>query len=320
MMEKKSQHLIPNCYLKAWCDPATPEGQEPYIWRHPREGGEAKRRSPKKSFTATDRYTIKSRSGERNLHIEDTLANIEARFVDIREKLEGVRRISADDHFALCAFVAAMCSRTEPAGDNWATIWHDVRSKASRQARAHGAELHSLQLDDAVRNANAHFVGASLQVLAPMLFHMSAGIYYSKNRGAFITSDNPCVWYDPDSAKRPPAQRTAALCWPKIKILLPLSPRSLLMLSHDKEYAGYFSADEQFIDGVNWLTRSFLHKFFVTCDGRTKAAWFEIHDPPADAWEFTNEGRACLDRAEQYRHMREQYETDKRAQARPPSS
>ena len=32
-MEHKDQHFIPQGYLKAWCDPTTPEGQEPYVWR-----------------------------------------------------------------------------------------------------------------------------------------------------------------------------------------------------------------------------------------------------------------------------------------------
>src|SRR5712692_1636711 len=38
MAKNKKQHVIPNCYLKAWCDPAMPAGQTPYIWRISREG------------------------------------------------------------------------------------------------------------------------------------------------------------------------------------------------------------------------------------------------------------------------------------------
>ena len=90
-MKKKKQHLIPNCYLKPWCDPTTPDGQEPYIWVHPAEGGEPRRKSPRKSFTETDRYTIESSSGDRNLRVEDTLADIETKFVGIRERLEDAR-------------------------------------------------------------------------------------------------------------------------------------------------------------------------------------------------------------------------------------
>jgi hypothetical protein len=312
-VEKKKQHLVPNCYLKAWCDPATPDGQEPFIWVHPAEGGEPKRKSPRKSFTETDRYTIESPSGDRNLRVEDTLADIETKFVGIRERLEGAQQISVEDHYLLCAFVATMSSRTKPAGDNWAETWDKVRSKSSRLAQAHGAKLDSPQLDDAVRNAYAHIVDATVKVLTPMLFHLRAGIYYAENRGAFITSDNPCVWSDPDSFRRPPAHRSPALCYPNIKILLPLSPNSLLLFGHDKRYAGYFRADEQFIDEVNRLTRFFSHEYFVTRDGSAKDFWFERRDLPADAWENTDEGKTSMARAEQYKKMREQYEAAKRA-------
>lgn len=50
MVEKKQQHTIPQCYLKAWCDPRTPPGQHPYIWRISRDGSERREKSPEKFF------------------------------------------------------------------------------------------------------------------------------------------------------------------------------------------------------------------------------------------------------------------------------
>jgi len=301
-MEKGKQHLISNCYLKAWCDPTAPDGQS-YIWLHSVDSNERRRKSPKKSFTETDRYTIKSSSGGRNLRVEDTLADIEAKFVGIREQLERAHRISAEDRFMLCAFVAAMCSRTKPAGDQWTALFETIRAQASRDAKAHGSQLHSPRLDDAVRNAKAYIVGASLSVLTPMLFSMRAGIYYAENHGTFITSDNPCVWYDPDSFRRPPAHRTPALCYPNIKILLPLSPNSLLLFGRDKDYAGYRRGSEQFICEVNRLIRFNAHQHFVTRDGSTSNLWFEPRGLPADAWENTAEGKASKARAERDKRM-----------------
>lgn len=274
-MKKRKQHLIPNCYLKAWCDPTTPPGQEPYIWLHSVDTNERRRKSPRKTFTETDRYTIESSGGGRNLRIEDTLADIETKFVGIRDQLEGVRQIPATDHFLLCAFVAAMVSRTKPAGDHWGKVWSDLQSQARKIAQAHGSEVNAPQLNLSVHNAMASVVHFTIKVLAPMLFHLRSGIYYAESRGAFITSDNPCVWYDPDSLKRPPLLRSPALCYPNVKILLPLSPNSLLMLSYDKQYAGYFHASEQFIDEVNRLIRFNSHQHYITRDGRTKNLWSE---------------------------------------------
>src|ERR1017187_3338756 len=51
------QHIVSKCYLKAWCDPSTPKGQEPYIWLISRDGSEKTRRAPHKSLTKTNAYT-----------------------------------------------------------------------------------------------------------------------------------------------------------------------------------------------------------------------------------------------------------------------
>ena len=308
-MEKATQHLVSNCYLKPWCDPRTPEGQEPCIWLHSVDGEQSRRKSPGKSFTETDRYTITLRSGERDLRVEDTLADVESKFVIVREKLEAGRKISAGDRFLLCAFVAAMCSRTKPAGDHWKTFLEEIRGQSNRLAQMHGSQTESSRLDDVVRNANAYVVGATLNVLTPMLFALRFGIYYAENRGTFITSDNPCVWYDPEAFRRPPATRTPALCYPTVKILLPLSPNSLLMFAEDKNYAGYFRASEQFIGEVNRLIRFNAHQHFVTQNGRSSSLWFEERGLPADAWENTPDGKASLALAERYKKMQREWES-----------
>jgi hypothetical protein len=33
MASHKKQHSVAQSYLKVWCDPKTPSGQEPYVWR-----------------------------------------------------------------------------------------------------------------------------------------------------------------------------------------------------------------------------------------------------------------------------------------------
>ena len=192
------------------------------------------------------------------------------------------------------------------------SVGHGSLPSRARGTR-HGTILDSPQFDDVVRNASGYHVEVTLKVLTPMLFHMRSGIYFAEDRGAFITSDNPCVWYDRDSAKRPPAYRGPALSIPNIQILLPLSPGSLLLLSHDRRYAGYRRADEQFIDEVNRLVRFHSHEHFVTHDGRARSVWFEERSLPADAWEYTEEGKAVIARAEKYKRMYERYEAARKA-------
>src|SRR5450759_793187 len=83
-MKHKKQHFVPQSYLRAWCDPQTPEGPEPYIWLCDKRGGGAKKRAPAKVFTQNDFYTIKDADGERDLVLEHGLSQLDARFAALR--------------------------------------------------------------------------------------------------------------------------------------------------------------------------------------------------------------------------------------------
>ena len=63
----KKQHFVPQCYTKAWHDPAAPAGPKmsPYVWVFDRDGANPKRKAPANLFTENDIYTIKSEDGER---------------------------------------------------------------------------------------------------------------------------------------------------------------------------------------------------------------------------------------------------------------
>jgi len=85
-MQKKNQHVIPECYLKAWCDPGTPLGQEPYVWRVSRDGTEMKNKAPRKIFVSSHFYTISLPDGTRELGVEDNLQKLEDRFCRLRDQ------------------------------------------------------------------------------------------------------------------------------------------------------------------------------------------------------------------------------------------
>ena len=109
----KRQHWIPRSYLNAWCDPETPDGHQPYVWRFEKDGTSRARKSPKNIFHATDLYTIHLSDGTRELAIEHGLSGLESAFVRIRDDIlakEGT--VSDKDRFLLCGFVAAMKARS----------------------------------------------------------------------------------------------------------------------------------------------------------------------------------------------------------------
>lgn len=65
----KKQHFVPQCYTKAWCDPATvgKPKVDPYVWVFDPDGSNPRRRSPSNLFTETDIYTTRSPDGSRDL-------------------------------------------------------------------------------------------------------------------------------------------------------------------------------------------------------------------------------------------------------------
>src|SRR6266851_4585058 len=83
-MNHKNQHWVPRCYLEAWCDPESPEGQEPYVWRWEKDGNARKRKAPNKIFTEKDLYTLKRPDGTRDLGLEHGLGGLESDFAKIR--------------------------------------------------------------------------------------------------------------------------------------------------------------------------------------------------------------------------------------------
>jgi hypothetical protein len=80
ILEKKNQHFIPRSYLAAWCDPTTPAGHEPYVWRFDKDGTNRRKKSPANLFSETDTYTITTADWKRDLTLENGLAELESRF------------------------------------------------------------------------------------------------------------------------------------------------------------------------------------------------------------------------------------------------
>src|ERR1700704_3168622 len=80
----KAQHWIPKCYLRAWTDPNTPVGHNPYVHVFSKDGSASRKKSPENLFTETDLYTIHLPDGGRDLRLEQGLCGLEASFSTIR--------------------------------------------------------------------------------------------------------------------------------------------------------------------------------------------------------------------------------------------
>ena len=123
-MEHKNQHFIPKSYLSAWCDPNTPPQQTPYVWIFTKDGKQSDNKAPHNILYETDTYTIKSADGSRDLKLERGLCELESRFVHVRDKkICKEKPLGQEEHFYLCAFMAAMLARTKAQREHHKEQW-----------------------------------------------------------------------------------------------------------------------------------------------------------------------------------------------------
>lgn len=308
MAEQAAQHVIPSCYLKDWCDPNTPTGESPYIWRISRDGATKRRRSPEKSFRSNNRYTIKLPNGDRDLTVENTLGGLENKFVSIRTRIRRQETLTTRDRANLCLFTAAMQARTLRAGDHWRGSQqkhHDVVVSMEQQ---HNLEpIASSKLAQIVETAPQDMVMLSLEMQAPLYFGMHMSVFITDDPIGFITSDTPCVWFNPKAHTMPPMYRTSGLIQRDIEVSLPLTPHHLLFISH-KEFPFYVKIRSAIVDEMNRLRRAYCTEEFVSWKGETRPSWFELGERPADAWENTEEGKKSIRQHAEWQETKKTWE------------
>ncbi len=299
-VKHKRQHYVPRSYLRAWCDPDCPPGHTPYVWVFSKSGGQARRKSPGKIFRETDMYTVHTEDGQRDLTLETNLSRTEEAFSKLRrEKLDKRLPLSSAERLRLCTFAAAAHGRTRAYAAHWSNQWEKVLEIGSKmeQAFENASEEQRAQMSIASRTppgteARGHMtmeevrrivqqpVQSTLSVTvvaeAPLLFETPFVILETSTAPGFITSDAPCVWFDPARSRLPPGSGAGGLVSPTIEITLPLSPKQMLMFGNRPWMRGQYLPvpDEDLVNGLNKRTRLHAHEHFVSSREKPRAAWF----------------------------------------------
>lgn len=295
MAENKIQHFIPQTYLRAWCDPNTPPNYTPYVWRFNRDGSDPRKKAPEKIFQETDMYTIKGPNGERDLRLEKGLASLESDFAVIRDKkLKSQKIISKNEFFTICTFIAAMEARTKAMREHQANQWGKILDianmvkGAAEKAQSEGKEYKSSftphqfsravpvdfeQLEATVKNPLQNLMLPMIEVITPLLSMMDMIVFETQEEPGFITSDHPCVWFDPEAYKQHPAFRSPGLGSPSIEVILPVSNKQTILLTH-KDGNGYVDANEKVVNEINRRVILHAYEYFVANSKVTKDSWF----------------------------------------------
>lgn len=287
MAKNKNQHLVPESYLNAWCDPETQKGQEPYVWVFQKDGSGAKRKAPGNLFSETDTYTIKGPSGERDLRLETGLSKLEGKFAKVRrEKLEKGVPLSDDDVKVLRMFTAAMMARTASQRKHVKGEWGRVLAMGERleQAASRGAippqpapgEGATFTLAE-VRRIVAQPLQTTLvpnsEAFYSIFRQLNMVIFETDAEPGFITSDAPCYANAPELSTRPMTIYDSVLHLPSTEVHLPLSPRFLLYLSRN-DLHGRVKVPVDFVEEINRRTRFSCDQKFVVNRNHLSPAWF----------------------------------------------
>ncbi|NOR52473.1 MAG: DUF4238 domain-containing protein, partial [Candidatus Aminicenantes bacterium] len=265
----KKQHYVPKGYLKAWCDPSAPKQYTPYVWIFSKDGNIVKKRSPKNLFHEKDFYTIKRADGKRDLTLEHGLSELEDQFCALRDKkLRFRQNIGPEEHIILCAFIAATSQRTKIMQVHQQKQWQEAlgmmdkmrewaKTATSEEKKAMAGlpgsgeqKRQSLSYDEVKKLAEEpiqHMLLPSISIETPLLCKIDFAILETDTQPGFITSDNPCVWSDPEAYKRPPFYRGPGLIYESVEITLPISPQQAILLNR-KGFNGYITVNENAVD------------------------------------------------------------------------
>ncbi len=292
------QHYVASSYLEAWCDPRTPDGHEPYVWVFPSSGGEPKRKPPVKLFHEKEMYTrsiVMAGVRERDLHIEHGLCALEGSFARLRKDfIEPRVAIPRVPLIKLLAFVAAQTARTPRMRSHLQSQWGavlermddldaamkrlslDERRRVSQMPRlqSSGENITHEQVRSLATEPLQATVFPAIQAITPRLLAMKVALVCTNDGVGYITSDEPCVWFDPEGHKRPPMFRGPALAYRTIEITMPLTPNCMLLLSWDGP-SGYIDAPIELVDELNRRTRAYAEHSFVSRSSNAKSVWFE---------------------------------------------
>jgi hypothetical protein len=260
MMTKthKKQHTIPRSYLASWLEPVTPPGQTSAIHLVSKGDQTVRRKSPVKTFTETDRYTIHLKDGTRDLRVENALSQVESDFQGVLRALRQKLKLLPLHRRKLAVFTAAMLGRSKRQRDWMLGQWKQVQDIVDQVERAHDAgTASSEEMADFLANHHARLVVETIQTVTPILLIMNLKIFTSDDPNGFISSDTPAVMCNPFAYKYPPKYRAPGFAQRNIEVTLPLSPHHFAMYSHGLPTFSYSALDKNMVDELNRRTAAF---------------------------------------------------------------
>lgn len=282
-MDYKNQHFVTEAYLRAWCDPKTPKGYEPYVWIVSKKDRLARKKSPKKIFREADFYTITDSQGHRNVDFEKALQKIESNFIAVRrDKIRHHKPLDDKGMIIVSTFIATMFARVKLQRDQQREMWQEFLNEIDKAPQEVLTTLKETGTYNQISNLKnqplPYNVVNFTNIAVPFFCRMSCEIFDTETKPGFITSDNPCFMIDPAVyySSTPPMSWIELFSSPTVEILFPISPKQLISLkpTGPNRYSPIDKAPEA-IDEINKIIVGNSEEFVVLNQKDFKVGWFE---------------------------------------------
>jgi hypothetical protein len=126
---KGHQHYIPRFYLKGFTEP----NYEDYIWVYEKGKTEPIKLHIKNVAVQKHYYSFTDHNGEKNITIEDALAEIEGKTAPVFQKIKKHDDLNEDDRINFSYFLSTMITRVPNFRENMNNIYKDNINKAIEQ-------------------------------------------------------------------------------------------------------------------------------------------------------------------------------------------
>ena len=243
------------------------------------------------------------------------MGGLEDQFSTIRNKKFNFRRdLDRAEKLIIEVFIAAMHARTKKQLKHLSDQWkhplkmmdqlaeqmktateEEKRNFAKMSPPSSNSKRDSLtheQVRKIVEDPVSTLLLPLIRAEAPLLGNLDFSILCTDTSPGFITSDSPCVWFDPKSCTRPPLYQAPALMYETIEISLPVSPKICILLNRQGS-TGYQDVPEIVVSEINRRTRFYASEYYVTSQNVTDSYWFDPGKAPDDSWDNRNKPSGC---------------------------
>lgn len=278
MTNARSQHVVPQVYLREFTDPECAPGHTPFIWIREKGALEWKRRAPKNIACENNFYTLTDQAAGDPMQLERAFSSAESDVGPVLRKLKREEKLEWVDEERLAYFIALLKRRvyshreqvTERLYKDGAVQMQELvrfykrfpavfASQAAAYDGVHGTKIGKRGVKSFIKHLpkmvptqvgvfNAMF--RNLEAFALQILAMQWQFKVSNQSDFFVTSDDPVLLLGQSSHDFD-------------QVVVPLGRNLALFAKKGENSRGYYTARRSHVEDFNRRVSGFATRFVV---------------------------------------------------------